>query len=70
MALTSEVSVLRQRLDTVERLLEAKGILSLLEIENYQPNDEVAEEREHWRAEYIARVLWVLQENLDALNRG
>lgn len=68
MVLTSEVSVLRERVDTIERLLEASGILSLLEIENYQPNDEVALEREQWRAEYIARVLRVLQENMDTLN--
>lgn len=61
MALTGEVSVLRERLDTIERLLEAKGILAIADIEAYQPDDEVAKEREQWRAEYIARVLRVLQ---------
>jgi hypothetical protein len=61
MALAGEVSVLRERLDTVERLLEAKGILSIADIEAYQPENGVAQEREQWRAEYIARILRVLQ---------
>jgi predicted nucleic acid-binding Zn-ribbon protein len=68
MALTGEVSVLRERLDTLERLLETKGILSISEIEAYQPDDSVAKEREQWRADYIARVLRVLQEELGSLN--
>ena len=68
MALTSEVSVLHERLDTLERLLQTRGILSIAEIEAYQLDDEVAKEREQWRTDYIARVLRVLQEELDTLN--
>lgn len=67
MALTGEVSVLRERLDTLERLLETKGVLSLCEITAYQPDDMAAKEREQWRADYIARVLRVLQEDLIAI---
>ncbi|OWY65006.1 hypothetical protein B7486_44210 [cyanobacterium TDX16] len=61
-ALTGEVSVLRERLDTVERLLATKEVISLAEIEAYQPEELVAQAREQWRSEYIARVLGVLQE--------
>ena len=67
MALAGEVSVLRERLDTVERLAQSKGILSIEEIETYQPNDQVAQEREQWRPDYLARVLRVLQEEVDSL---
>jgi len=67
MALTGELSVQRDRLDTIERLLAAKGILSVAEIDAYEPLEEVAKEREHWRAEYIARILRVLQEPLNTL---
>lgn len=70
MALAGEVSVLRERLDTLERLAEAKGIFLISEIEAYQPDDQVAQEREQWRADYIARVLRVVQEELDALTPG
>lgn len=70
MALAGEVSVLRERLDTVERLAESKGLLSRQEIEAYQPNPQAAEEREQWRTEYIARVLRVVHEELEAVERG
>ncbi|MGK7877207.1 MAG: hypothetical protein AB4426_29100 [Xenococcaceae cyanobacterium] len=67
MALVGEVSVLRERLDTLERLVQAKGILSIEEIEAYQPDEQGAQEREQWREDYIARVLRVIQEEVDSL---
>ncbi|MBW4688075.1 MAG: hypothetical protein KME40_24035 [Komarekiella atlantica HA4396-MV6] len=67
MALTSEVSVLHDRLDTIECLLAAQGILSAADIDAYEPDEEVTKKREHWRAEYLARILRVLQEPLDTL---
>jgi hypothetical protein len=70
MALTGEVSVLHERLDTLERLAEAKGLVSTEEIEIYQPDDDVAREREQWRRDYIARVLRVVQEEVDALTHS
>ncbi|MHC5936616.1 hypothetical protein [Nostoc sp.] len=70
MALTGEVSVLHERLDTIERLLEVKGILSPTEIEAYEPDAKVIKEREQWRGEYIARVLRVVQEELETLNQS
>jgi hypothetical protein len=69
MALTGEISVLRERLDTIERLLEEKNILSSPEIESYQPDENISQKREKWREEYLERVLWVLQTELEALNQ-
>ena len=70
MALAGEVSVLRERLDTVERLAENKGLLSRQEIEAYRPHSQAAEEREQWRTEYLRRVLRVVREELEAVERG
>ncbi|MBW4504377.1 MAG: hypothetical protein KME57_33690, partial [Scytonema hyalinum WJT4-NPBG1] len=45
-------------------LLSSKTLfrgVAIADIEAYQPDDSVAKEREQWRAEYIARVLRVLQ---------
>lgn len=67
MALAGEVSVLRERLDTIERLLDAKGLLARQEIEAYQPSEPVAEERERWRVEYLDRILRVVREEQEAL---
>lgn len=69
-ALAGEVSVLRERLDTIERLAEQKGLFSRQEIEAYRPDPQATEERERWRAEYIARILRVVHEELDAIERG
>ncbi len=66
-ALAGEVSVLHERLDTLERLLQAKGLFSIAEIDAYEPDEQVAKQREQWRAEYIGRVLRVVQEELDAI---
>jgi hypothetical protein len=63
LALAGEVSVLRERLDTLERIAETKGLFTVADIEAYQPDPQVEQEREQWRADYIARVLRVLQED-------
>lgn len=55
--LTTEVAVLKERQDTVERLLDAKGTISRADIEAYRADDVVEAERDSWRAEYIERVL-------------
>jgi len=65
MALAGEVSVLRERLDTVERLAEAKGLFDLQEIDAYCPNDQVTMEREQQRSAYIARILRAVQAEAD-----
>ncbi|KGF71667.1 hypothetical protein DO97_16520 [Neosynechococcus sphagnicola sy1] len=61
LALMGEVSVVRERLDTLERLLEAKGVLSRSELENYVPDGLAEQERALWRTEYLARMLRVLR---------
>ena len=70
MALAGEVSVLRERLDTVERVAESKGLLLRQEIEAYRPTEPAAEEREEWRRQYLERILRVVHEELDAVERG
>ena len=67
MALAGEVSVLRERLDTVERLAEAKGVLSRDEIEAYRADGSAAAERERWRADYLERILRVIHQEREAL---
>ncbi|MBS0474093.1 MAG: hypothetical protein JSR28_02945 [Proteobacteria bacterium] len=57
LSLVGEVSVMRQRLDTVERLLEAKGSISRADIEAYVPAGDAAAERSDMIREYILRVM-------------
>ncbi|MFK7828789.1 MAG: hypothetical protein AB8B57_03315 [Congregibacter sp.] len=67
MAVVEELAVTRERLDTVERLLEADGTLDRPAIENFHPAPEAARERGLMHQEYIARVMRVLQQEREAL---
>lgn len=67
MAVVGEVSVLRERLDTVERLLDARGTISRADIEGYEPDREAAYERGLLTKEYIHRVLRGVQQDMEAM---
>jgi polyhydroxyalkanoate synthesis regulator phasin len=67
MAIAGEVSVLRERLDTVERLLEAKGTISRADIENFEPDRKASAERGLITKEYIARIMRGVQQDMEAL---
>jgi hypothetical protein len=67
MAIATEVAVVRERMDTIERLLEAKGILKQDDIETFIPTDNQAEERQLWHSRYAARILRIIQQELDAV---
>lgn len=67
MALTGEVSVIRERLDTHERLAEKKKFATPDNIEAYKPTEAVEQWRVQWRADYIARILRIVQVELDQL---
>jgi hypothetical protein len=67
MALAGEVSVLRERQDTIERLLEAKGSISRADIETYVPDREAGAERGLATQAYIARIMRGVQQDLEAL---
>jgi hypothetical protein len=68
MAVAQEVAVLRERLDTLERLLEKHGGLTRAEIDTYEPDQASATERAEWSRMYIARVLRIVQQEIEALN--
>lgn len=67
MAIAMEHAVTRERLDTIERLLASKGILSQSEIDAYEPDKTADEQRQRWHAEYISRILRIIQQELEAL---
>ena len=67
MAIAADLAVLHERLDTIERLLEAKGHLNRKEIEGYVPDDTAAEERQAWHARFSARILRIVQQEVEAV---
>lgn len=67
MALAGELVVTRQRLDTLERLLAAKGLVTRDEIDAFTPTKAEAAERGLWNQEFLARILRVVQQEAEAL---
>jgi hypothetical protein len=62
-----ELAVTRERLDTVERLLERAGVMTRGEIEEFAPTKPEADVRGAWMQEYLARVFRILQQDREAL---
>lgn len=66
LAMAQELAVSRQRTDTLERLLLAKGVIAPGEIDAFVPDAAAAAERQMWNQEYIARILRIVQQENEA----
>lgn len=60
-SLASEMSVLYERQDTLERLLDAKNVVSLDEIEEYVPDESIKASRDGRIEVMLASILQVLE---------
>lgn len=67
MTLAQEVAVMRERLDTVERLLEKNAVVTRADIEAFSPSKAEAQERGAMMQEFLARVLRIVQQEREAL---
>lgn len=67
MALVAEVSVLRQRQDTVERLLEAGQPVTRAAIDGYIPDSAAGYERGVETKAYVARVMRGVSQAMEAM---
>lgn len=66
LALAAEVSVLREELDTLRRVLDESGELQA-KLAAYQPDEKVAAEREAERAKFIDLVMRPFKVEYEAL---
>ena len=64
--LTSQVSVMRERLDTIESLLESSGSLSRDAIEKFAPETDDLARRDKLRSAIIAKVMQPIAAGLEA----
>lgn len=62
MSVAEEAIVTRERLDTLERLLDEKGTISRADIEAYRPGEAADAERETARQKAIERILRIVVE--------
>jgi hypothetical protein len=69
LTLVSEISVLRDRLDTMERLAVAHGWLGEHAIESFAPTLDVIKAREATREGLVERVFHIMREEIEGLER-
>jgi thiaminase len=67
LSIAQELAVARQRIDTLERLLEAAGVLDRDAIEAFDPTPVQAAERGALNEEYVARIFRVFQQEAEAM---
>ena len=65
MGLAGEVSVMRDRMDTVERLLGEKGLLTQSDIDNFVPSEDVAMQRAETRNLFLGEITRVITSELE-----
>ena len=68
MVLAEEMAVMRERNDTLERLLEGHGIITRDEVEEYIPSSDIGIERQIKHSEFISRLLRSVRHEVDALS--
>ena len=67
MGLAGEVSVLRDRVDTIERLAEQNEMFTRSDIENFQPDDAALRERAERREIFLGEITRIIQAELEGV---
>jgi hypothetical protein len=65
-ALATEFAVLRERVDTLERVLAAHGAIPPDAVEAYLPDGAAEAARQAWRQQFLERVFAGLQAEADS----
>lgn len=66
MMLTQELSVAYDRIETLERVLDKKGILPRREVESHRPGPEEETERTARRDAFIGRIFQIIHEEAES----
>jgi hypothetical protein len=66
-SLAGELSVTRDRLDAVERLLEQHQVFNVADVDQYHPSAEVEEIRTEKRSRFIQRMMRVVEAELEEI---
>lgn len=69
MALLQELAVTRERVDTLERVLEANNIVSIEDLDGYRPGEEAAAERQAKQHQLISTVMRSLEQEIQTMKR-
>lgn len=65
MAMATEMSVLYQRIDTIERVAARKGVMLEEELQHFEADAEANAAREAWRQKFLERLFYLYREEVD-----
>lgn len=65
MAMATEMAVLYERIDTMERVAATKGVMLREELARYAPDEAAQSDREAWRQKLLERMFYLYREELD-----
>ncbi|HWU03511.1 MAG TPA: hypothetical protein VN222_12295 [Novosphingobium sp.] len=65
--LIGELSVARDRIDTLERLIEQAGLFTMADVDTYLPDEAVNTQRAERRARMLSRVFRASEKELDTI---
>ncbi len=67
LAMSAELSVVYDRVDTIERLLAGRDLLDRGEVETYRPDTQVAKERQARHKNYLDRIFRIIRDERQGL---
>jgi len=67
MALATELAVTRERLNTLEAILQQQGVLAKDAIDSYRPSAAETAARSLAMQEYLARILRIVQQDKESI---
>lgn len=68
MSVVAELAVARERIDSLERVLISKGLLSEDELEDFIPDEQAAQDRQLAQLEYSMRIFRSMQQHLENID--
>lgn len=69
MTLAAELAVARERADTLERLLEERGVVTQGDVEGYIPDREAERQRQLKHMQFNARLFRSQKQHVEAMGR-
>jgi len=67
MGLAGEVSVMRDRMDTMEHIAAERGLFNATDIESFEPNAEVMQQRADRRQEMLGEITRIVYSEIEGL---
>lgn len=67
MGLAGEVSVMRDRMDTIEHLAADRGLFNTVDIEAYKPTPEVLQQRATRRQDMLGEITRIVYSEIEGL---